>query len=166
MTRISVSIPQKLMAKLEPIKDSINISQLCRESLERRVAEYERAAGHDALDFDGLVQRFQDERTIEESKFEDLGKTNARHWLNTVSYMPLKNIAEEIDFSNMYRYKLPKAAFNVMKNDMAEAKVDCEGSHAVTYKTAWSGYVRSVWAKAADQLEETDPGESALEEAQ
>ena len=165
MTRISVSIPEKLMAKLDPIKDSINISQLCRESLERRVAEYERAAGHDALDFDELVQRLRDERAIEESKFEDLGKTNAGHWLSTVTYIELKSIAEGFDSSNIYRYKLPKAAFKVMKQDMTEANVDCEGGHAVTYKTAWLDYVRSVWIEAADQLEEAEHSEPALEEA-
>ncbi len=165
MVKIRVSIPEKLMAKLEPIKGGTNISQLCRESLERRVAEFERAAGHDDLDFVGLVQRLQDERPLEESKFEDLGKTNAGHWLNTVPYMELKRIAEEIDSSNMYRYKLPKAAFKIMKQDMAQAKVDCEGGHAVTYKTAWLDYVRSVWTQAADQLEESEHGEPAPEDA-
>ena len=45
-----------------------------------------------------------------------------------------------------------------MKQDMAEAKVDCEGGHAVTYKTAWLDYVRSVWAQASDQPEESEHG--------
>ncbi len=44
MARISISIPDKLMARLEPIKDDINVSKLCREALEQRVGAYERAA--------------------------------------------------------------------------------------------------------------------------
>ena len=157
MARISVTIPDKLIAKLGQIKGDTNISQLCRECLEHRVDEFERAAGHDALDFDGLVQRFRDQRLVADSKFEDLGKTNAGHWMDTASYIELKNTAEEIDPSNMDRYRLPKAAFKIMKQDMAVANVDCESSHAVEYKTAWLDYVKSVWTQASDQLVESKP---------
>ena len=152
MARISISIPDKLMAKLEPIKESINISQLCREALEHRIAVFERAARHDALDLKSLVKRLRDERSSEETKFEDLGKANAGWWLNTVSYLELKNIAENSNSSNMSKYKLPRAAFQTMKQDMAEANGSCEGGQAVAYKTAWLDYVRSVWAQVVDQV--------------
>ena len=168
MARISISIPDKLMAKLEPIKDGTNISQLCREALERRVAAFERAAGHEALDLDGLVKRLRDERSIEESKFQDLGKDNAGHWLNVVSFLELKNVAENHSSSDMPKYKLPRAAFKIMKQDMAEANVSCEGGQAVAYKTAWLDNVRSVWAKVVDQIESSNHNqavETQLEEA-
>ena len=169
MPRISISIPDKLMAKLEPIKDGINISQMCREALERRVAAFERAAGNDALDLDGLVNRLRDEKSGEETKFEDLGKSNAGFWLSAVSFLELKNIAENPSSSNMYKYKLPRAAFKIMKQDMAEADVDCEGGHAVAYKTTWLDYVLFVWARVVDQIEDAKqgkPAEEQLEEAQ
>ena len=169
MARISISIPDELMAKLAPIKDGINISQMCREALERRVASCEKAAGKDALDLDGLVQRLRDEKTGAESRFEDLGKTNAGFWLSSVSFLELKNMAENPSSSNMSKYKLPRAAFKVMKRDMAEADVDCEGSPAVAYKTAWLDYVRSVWTQVVDRIEDAKqgkPAEEQVEEAQ
>ena len=168
MSRISISIPDELMAKLEPIKDGINISQLCREALERRVDAFERAAGHEALDLDGLVKRLRDERSMEESKFEDLGKDNAGRWLSVVSYLELKNVAEIPSSSNLPKYKLPSAAFKTMKQDMAEANVSCEGGQAVAYKTAWLDYVRTVWARVGNQIEglnQSQPVEAQLEEA-
>jgi len=152
MARISISIPDKLMAKLEPIKDGINISQLCREALEHRVAAFERAARHDTVDLDRLVKRLRDERSSEETKFEDLGKDNAGRWMNTVSYLELRNIAENSNSSKMSKYKLPRAAFQTMKQDMAEADASCEGGQAVAYKTAWLDFVRSVWAQVVDQV--------------
>ena len=160
MSRISISIPEQLMAKLEPIKDGINISQLCREALERRVAAFERAAGHEALDLDGLVKRLQYERSTEESKFEDLGKDNAGRWLNAVSFLELKNVADNPSSSNLPKYKLPRAAFQIMKQDMAEANVSCEGGQAIAYKTAWLDYVRSVWAQVVDRIESSDQGQT------
>ena len=168
MSRISISIPDELMAKLEPIKDGINISQLCREALERRVDAFERAAGLEALDLDGLVKRLRDERSMEVSKFEDLGKDNAGRWLSVVSYLELKNVAEIPSSSNLPKYKLPSAAFKTMKQDMAEANVSCEGGQAVAYKTAWLDYVRSVWARVGNQIEglnQSQPVEAQLEEA-
>lgn len=164
MARISISIPDKLMAKLEPIKDGINISQLCREAIERRVATFERASAHSALDLDGLVQRLREEKSSEESKFEDPGKINAENWLNTVSFLELKNVAENPNSSNMYKYMLPRAAFKIMKQDMAKANVDCEGGHAFAYKTAWLDTVRSVWAQVEDQIEESKQSEPAEEQ--
>ncbi len=168
MARISISIPDKLMAQLEPIKDGINISQLCREALERRVAAFDRASGYEGFDLDGLVKRLRDERSIEESKFEDLGKDNAGRWLNAVSFLDLKNVAENASSSNMPKYKLPRTAFKIMKQDMAEAKVSCESGQAVAYKTAWLDYVRSVWTQVEDQIEDSQqsqPAEEQTEEA-
>ena len=83
MPKITVSVSNELMAKLDPLKDRINISQVCREALERRIASFENTAGHETLDLEGLVQRLRDERSIEESKFEDLGKGNAERWLTS-----------------------------------------------------------------------------------
>ena len=155
------------MAKLEPIKDAINISQLCREALERRVAAFERASGYEDLDLDGLVKRLRDERSSEASKFEDLGKDNAGRWLNTVSLLELKNVAENPSSSNMPKYKLPPTAFKYMKQDMVEAKVSCENGQALAYKTAWLEYVRSVWTQVEDRTEDSktsQPAEAQPEE--
>ena len=87
MGRISISLPDSLMAKLEPIKDGINISQLCREALEQRVAAYQRAASRNGndLDLDTLVQRLRRERDLFGGKFEQRANDNAAAWLSTAS---------------------------------------------------------------------------------
>ena len=158
MARISISIPDKLMERLEPIKDNINISRLCREALEQRLKAFERAARRDGdvLDLDSLVLRLREEKDASGVQFEDVGRQNAVAWLNTVSYVEFKNVAEALDSSNTDRYKLPRAAFRGMREDMAEANAGCEGDQAVTYKTAWLDHVRSVWAQIVDRLEDTN----------
>ena len=160
MAKISISIPDKLMARLEPMKDGINISQLCREALERRIVSFERAAGANGpeLDLAGLVERLREERAVEdrgvdEGKLEQLGKINGAAWLGTAVYVELKNVAESRHGSNMQTYKLPRAAFKTMKRDMADANASCDGVPAVAYKTAWLDYVRSVWAQIVEQLD-------------
>ena len=163
MARISISIPDKLMAKLEPLKEGINISQLCREALERRIDAYERASkrnGHE-LDIKGLVQRLREESALVEGKFELLGKKNAAEWLSAAPYLEFKNLAEASNSSNMNKYKLPREAFRTMKLDMTEENATCDGAQAVAYKTAWLDYVRAIWTQIAGQLETEDSKEQA-----
>ncbi len=164
MARISISIPDELMAKLEPLKEGINISQLCREALERRIDAYERASKRNGqeLDIEGLVQRLREESALVEGKFELLGRENAAEWLSAASYLEFKNLAEADNSSNMHKYKLPRAAFRTMKRNMAQANATCDGVQAVAYKTAWLDYVRAVWSQVVGQLE-LDNGKEPVE---
>ena len=158
MPRISINIPSDLMAKLDPIKDSINISQLCREALERHLSGSGRAAENNGveMDVDELVTRLREEIVQEEGKFGRLGQGNAASWLATASYGEFQRVSEGRDISDMQKYKLPLAAFKTMKRDMKEADSTCEGAPAKEYKTAWLDFVRSVWTQVAPQLGQED----------
>ena len=162
MGRISISLPDSLIAKLEPIKDGINISQLCREALEQRVAAYQRAASRKGsdLDFNALVHRLREERDRFGGKFEQLGKNNAAAWLATASYLEIQNVASHNQSDGMHKYKLPRAAFNGMKQDMQELKLNCDGPQAVVYKTAWLDYVKAVWSEVLERIEAPGAGQA------
>ena len=157
MGRISVSLPDELLARLEPVKEKINVSHVCREALERRIDGFERAAilQSEELDILELTDRLREERALVEGKFEAQGRRNAATWVVGASYLELRKVGENHDSFKMERYKLPRAAFRSMKNDMEEATVSCEGVHAVAYKTAWLDYVRAVWAQVTEQMEQT-----------
>lgn len=154
MPRISVTVPDELTARLEPVKDSVSVSQVCRDALERRITAVERAAKNkrDDLDVADLVERLRDEREQMEGKFEQLGRNNAAAWIGKSSYLELKSVAENHDGSSIEDYMLPRAAFRAMKRDMEAAKADCEGVPAALYKGAWLGYVKQVWGEIADQI--------------
>jgi hypothetical protein len=156
MVRISISLPDSLMAKLEPIKNGVNISQLCREALEQRIEAYERAAklnGND-LDMDALVGRLRGERDLFGGKFEELGQRNAVAWLTSAPYLEIQTVATNNHSGAMGDCKLPRAAFNVMKQDMKGVKLSCEGPQTVVYKTAWLDYVNAVWTNVVERMEE------------
>ena len=158
MARISISIPDGLLARLEPVKESINISQLCREALERRIMTFERAAvqsGHE-LDTDRLVERLREERDVDGGKFEELGKSNAAAWMSIASYLEFKVVADDRRSTNMRSYKLPRAAFATMKQHMENLNASLDGAQAIAYKTAWLDSVRAVWSQIVDQLEPKD----------
>ncbi len=154
MARISINITSDLMARLDPIKHQINVSELCREAIEQRVSAFEGAAGNKGgeLDIDELVTRLREEAVKDVGKFERLGQESAASWLTATSYDEFLSVAEAQNISNMQKYKLPRAAFKTMKRDMAHAKSDSDGSQAKEYKTAWLDFVRMVWTQVAPQL--------------
>ena len=156
MARISVSLPSELMTRLEAIKDSVNISQVCREALERRVEAFERASVEEQPDLDlgSLIERLRQERQLTEGRFEQTARQNAAIWLNTASYAEVGEIGEEHSAPNMGKYKLPRSAFRQMKQDLEEAQAGDDGVQAGTYKTAWLDYVRAVWNQVTEQVEQ------------
>ena len=155
MARISVRLPEELVSSLEPHKEQINVSQVCRESIERRVAAFERAAeGGEELDLDELVARLREERELAEAKFETLARRNAGAWLRTTSYVELKGQVESNGSGDAVKSRLPHAAFRTMKHDLDQARVSYEGPQAGLYKTAWVDYVRAVWLQLEDRVED------------
>lgn len=44
---VSIRVPEELMDRLEPFKDKIYVSRMCREALERRAISCESAAQHE-----------------------------------------------------------------------------------------------------------------------
>ena len=155
MSRISVSLPDELTSRLEPFKEKLNVSQVCREALERRVAAFEMAAEQgDDLDAGAMIARLREEREMLEGRFQEMGGRNAASWLDTVSYIELKGVAENHGSSTIEGYKLPRSAFKVMKRDAQQANVSCAGLSASVYKSAWLDYVNVVWSKVIDQVEQ------------
>ena len=163
MARISISVPDELMARMNPVKDGLNISQLCRDAIERRVSAYEATANHrdEELDLEGLILRLREERELAEGKFQKLGKKNAAAWLRTASFFEIRSIGEADLPSDVPKYRLPRSAFGMMKRNMEEGKASYDGVQAVVYKTAWVDYVRAVWSDVVDRLEEGNHAESA-----
>ena len=87
-----------------------------------------------------------------EGRFEQLGRRNAAVWLSTASYVEIKYVADSPNPTNMSKYRLPRAAFRKMKEDMEETQVGSDGVPAVAYKTGWLDYVRTVWVAVSDQV--------------
>ena len=158
MARISVSVPEELLAKLEPVKERINVSQVCRDALERRIQAIGRAdsAQPESLDLESLIDRLREERVLVEGRFEELGRHNAESWLDTAAYLDLKAVTETNGALQMGKYRLPSSSFKTMKRDMENERVTVEGPQATTYKAAWLDQVRTVWAQIIGQLESED----------
>jgi hypothetical protein len=149
MKRLSITLPEELVARIEPFKDRINVSQVCREALERRVTASEEARGLNGsgIDMDGVVTRLREERSAVEGKWEALGAINASTWVSAASYLELKSVLECQGTGDLAGYRLPSGAYKIMKRDMGQVGSGWERLIAAAYKTAWLDALKEVWAR-------------------
>ena len=82
MARTSISLPDDLAERLEPLKGQINISQVCQIALETKVRVHEQiqAALSEEDVMKGLVQRMRIQRAEANDLSYLLGQEDGQHW--------------------------------------------------------------------------------------
>ena len=83
---------------MEPIKHTINISQVCREAIETYVEDFERA--RDRLEADHLdqaVDRLSDEEEQLEVDWEELAWIDAKEWVEMVDIENWDHLFHRVD---------------------------------------------------------------------
>lgn len=160
MARISISIPDELAERLEPVKDHLNVSQVCRDALEQRVITFEAAADspEDEGGTQSLAGRFREEHRLDEEKMASMGRRNAASWLRAATYKELKHVIDAGESSRKRGHKFPHSAFRIMKRELRRANGGLEGSAAAAYKTAWGDYVKAVWVQVERNGQATENG--------
>ena len=145
MARISVYIPDEIMEKLDGMKHRINISEVCREALDWRMATI--GEWVEGLDTENLIPRLREEGAQVKGRWEELGRRNAAIWLDGASYPQVQEFAVSEPFSNMADFQLPRSAYLLMRLDIKESTENPRGDLEVAYKTAWLHHVSEVWQR-------------------
>ena len=168
--RIGLNVPDELLTRLEPLKPSINVSQICREAIEAYVDSYERASN-----------RLEDDRTIEEAEriwaqeksrtvdWEELGYVDAKEWVERAELEDLENLFHNLGvakrknrepFIPFWRYIPDTKDFGDRRGEHAEwfiGKLELGNPYTSAereYTRAWLAYMTAVWQQV-DQLRRT-----------
>ncbi len=102
MVRIGVNIPNELMRRLEPLKPELNISQVCRDALETKVAKYERMMaelndGETITAVDGVWEREKEFLAAIDFDWEMLGYEDAEAWTKAASWNDWDDLLERLE---------------------------------------------------------------------
>ena len=88
--RIGINIPKELHQRLQPLKGTMNVSQICREALEAHVEKYEKFIGW--LDSDGakkvvadICEKERQRKAMIEVDWETLGYEDAKSWVQAAA---------------------------------------------------------------------------------
>ena len=96
--RIGVNIPEDLYQRLKPLKETVNISQVCREAIEAYVNDYERALARTETDgMDDVVDRLFGEEEQLDVNWEELGWNDAEAWVRAVALETFEHLFHRLD---------------------------------------------------------------------
>ena len=98
--RIGINLPNDLLKRIEPLKPTINVSQICRDAIEVYATRYERAQEH--VDTDGtrsVADGFAEEEEGEVVDWDELGYQDARDWVLVATLTDVKNLFHNLEVS-------------------------------------------------------------------
>ena len=162
--RIGLNIPDDLLTRLEPLKPSINVSQICREAIEAYVDCYERASAR--IEDDGTLEeavriwRQEESRVVD---WEELGCIDGKTWVEKAELEDLENLFHNLrvtkrknrePFIPFWRYISDTKDFGHRRGEHTEwfiwqCELDETGNPYTRaereYTRGWLTYVTVVW---------------------
>lgn len=181
--RIGINVPNELHAKLRPMKEWTNASEICRSALADYVAAYERAAGQAKQDgMRKIANSLAAEQSALEVDWEALAYEDAKQWLELATLKDLENLFHNLEVSRRlgradfipflrwipgtkdfmdrsgehreWFYRQMELDESVDSNQILENAFNCRQIAGNAYNRAWLFYVRSVWQMVNGHAEE------------
>lgn len=158
MARTTISIPDPLAARLEPLKDHINVSEICQRALEARVQTYERIAALSEEDvMEKLVQRLKIQKQESTQWSTKQGAEDGQHWaISDATYAEIVKWSDRGMLDNPYIDDLPlpdSAHDEESYNDLRELADDCgEVLDDQAYARGFLEAVGEVWLQVENKV--------------
>jgi hypothetical protein len=95
--RLGINIPNSLYKRMEPIKHMVNISQICRDSIEEWVNAYEQGLAQVKQDgIDEVVEQLKQAWKPYIVDWEELGREDARIWAQKATTENFEHFAHNL----------------------------------------------------------------------
>jgi len=95
--RIGINVPNDLLKRMEPLKEVINISQVCRDAIQAQVDTYERARERAKQDgMEEVAATLHQELHRYDLDWEALGHEDAKIWCKKASLKDFEHFAHNL----------------------------------------------------------------------
>jgi len=96
--RLGINVPNSLLEQFKPLKDTYNLSQICREAIQKQVESYEKAKRKSIDDgMEAVVDRLWQEyhrKTILD--WEAIGRDDAKNWVTLATLEDFENLFHNV----------------------------------------------------------------------
>lgn len=146
---LTISVPQELFDRLQPVKDTVNVSRTCQAAISEAVedAKLKRAAQADEEEWEEILERLEDGRRRYDIGYRKKGAIAGASDARTMSYRQLVEVADP-------SYK-PRQS-DTFDNVAGWAVTDLEMSDGLfngeRYAEGWIEGVREFWDEAQRRL--------------
>lgn len=163
--RVTIAVPESLFARLQPIKNQLNISAICQEALEIVVTNEE--LKHQAAQQEGLVERLRNEKKVLLNQIRQEGFELGVRSTSTLSYKEFQHFERVRSLSDSFdedildylwtfldTHGYPQVA-RTRDPDLAHL-LDVSSQSRVLFVQGWLDGVLSVWDQVKAQVESDD----------
>ncbi len=96
--RLGINIPNTLIEQFKPLKDTYNLSQICREAIQKRVESYGKAQKQSIDDgmeaaADRLWQEYHKKTVLD---WEAIGRDDAKDWVQVATLEDFENLFHNV----------------------------------------------------------------------
>ena len=173
--RIGINVPTDLLKRMEPLKQMINISQVCRDAIQAWVDTYERARERARQDgMEEVAIGLRQELESYELDWEALGYENAKLWVQKASLKDFEHFAHNLKVGRskgrtpgiwMAPYLPGTRSYGERQHEHREwferqCELDEESNPYMQakeeYERGWMSYVIAVWEMAKQPIEGKD----------
>lgn len=93
MPRISIYVPETLKARIDSLKDELNLSEIACRAFEIKIGEL--AEARKERDMSAVIERLRASKLTEEGDHEGLGRRHGREWAERyATYPELKRMSK------------------------------------------------------------------------
>ena len=171
--RLGISIPNNLLEQFKPLKDTYNLSQICREAIQKRIESYERAQRQsidDGMegDADRLWQEYHKKTVLD---WEAIGRDDAKNWVPLATLEDFENLFHNVAIRKkksgdlgaflQYRHVPGTKRFEDHQPEhenwfTRQCELDADSNPYIWAKTeyyhGWFSYVTAVWHMVKDRI--------------
>ena len=169
--RIGINIPNDLLKRMEPLKQMINISQVCRDAIQAQVDTYERARERAKQDgMEEVATTLHQELQRYDLDWEALGHEDAKIWVQKASLKDFEHFAHNLKVgrskgrtpgiwmapilpgTKSYGERAGEHKEWFMRQSELELEYDYHQKAQHDYERGWTSYVISVWEMAKQPI--------------
>ncbi|MFC2060507.1 hypothetical protein ACFLTZ_05400 [Chloroflexota bacterium] len=173
LMRLGINIPNILLEQYRPLKDTYNLSKICREAIQKRVESYERAKRQSADDgmeavADRLWQEYHKKTVLD---WEAIGRDDAKNWISLATFEDFENLFHNVAIRNkkggdlgaflQYRYIPGTKRYEDHGREhedwfTRQCELDEDSDPYIWAKTeyyhGWFSYVTAVWQMVKERI--------------
>ena len=169
--RIGINVPNSLLKRMEPLKQMINISQVCRDAIQDWVDAYERAGERARQDgMEEVALGLRQELESYEVDWGAIGHEDAKIWVQKASPKNFEHFAHNLKIgrskgripgiwmapilpgTKSYGERAGEHKEWFTRQSELELEYDYHQKAQHDYERGWTSYVISVWEMAKQPI--------------
>lgn len=153
MGRVTLSVPDELMNRIEAVKDRVNMSRVFQAAITARVEQLEHLKKQATEDTNMLeiIERLKTEKVQAEDQSYERGREAGLRLAKTLPYSDLRYAAEEYELTDNFSCAIEDSVFG----DYIKDEIQDEPDYVINFTRWEKGFldaIQAFWAEVKEKI--------------